>query len=196
MTTSLSRYLETLAALTRAVACTGGGGAALLADEGFARAVALLAGCSAAGRALIWVGNGGSAAIASHITVDFFKAGARSLSFNDGPMLTCMGNDYGYDQVFAKPIEFCAGPGDVLVAISSSGRSANILNAVAAARGRGAAVVTLSGFDAANPLRALGDFNFYVASGSYGFVETVHAAICHALFDAWAEKVHGRSIPH
>lgn len=196
MTTSLSRYLETLAALTRSVACTAADGAVLAADEGFARAVALLAGCSAAGRTLIWVGNGGSAAIASHITVDFFKAGARSLSFNDGPMLTCMGNDYGYDQVFARPIEFCAGPGDVLVAISSSGRSANILNAVAAARARGAAVVTLSGFDAANPLRALGDFNFYVASGAYGFVETVHAAICHALFDAWAEKVHGRSIPH
>ena len=196
MATTLSRYLETLAALTRAVACSGADGAPVPADAGFARAVDLLAERTAAGRSVLWVGNGGSAAIASHISVDFFKAGARSLSFNDGPMLTCMGNDYGYDQVFSRPIEFCAAPGDVLVAISSSGRSANILNAVAAARARGVAVLTLSGFAAGNPLRALGDWNFYVASGVYGFVETVHAAICHALYDAWAEKVHGRSIPH
>lgn len=196
MTTTLSRYLETLAALTRTVACSAADGAPVPADAGFAGAVALLAERTAAGRALLWVGNGGSAAIASHISVDFFKAGARSLSFNDGPMLTCMGNDFGYDQVFARPVEFCAVPGDVLVAISSSGRSANILNAVAAARARGGAVVTLSGFAAENPLRALGDWNFYVASGAYGFVETVHAAICHALYDAWAEKVHDRPIPH
>jgi D-sedoheptulose 7-phosphate isomerase len=158
--------------------------------------VDLLAERPVAGRAVLWVGNGGSAAIASHICVDFFKAGARSLSFNDGPMLTCMANDYGYDQVFSRPIEFCAGAGDVLVAISSSGRSLNILNAVAAARSRGGEVLTLSGFDAGNPLRALGDWNFYVGSGVYGYVETVHAAICHALYDAWAEKVHGRSLPH
>ena len=196
MATTLSRYLETLAALTRTVACSGADGTAVPTDEGFARAVELLAGRTTAGRAVIWVGNGGSAAIASHISVDFFKAGARSLSFNDGPMLTCMGNDYGYDRVFSRPIEFCAAPGDVLIAISSSGRSANILNAVAAARDRGGAVLSLSGFEAANPLRALGDWNFYVASGVYGFVETVHAAICHALYDAWAERVHGRPIPH
>lgn len=195
MATTLSRYLETLAALTRSVACTAADGAVVGTDAGFASAVALLAERTAAGRAVIWVGNGGSAAIASHISVDFFKAGVRSLSFNDGAMLTCMGNDYGYDRVFSRPIECCAAPGDVLVAISSSGRSANILNAVAAARARGVSVLTLSGFDADNPLRAAGDWNFYVGSTAYGFVETVHAAICHALYDAWAEQVHGRPIP-
>lgn len=195
MTTTLSRYLESLAALTGRVACAGRDGVPVAADTGFARSVALLAERTAQGRSVLWVGNGGSAAIASHIAVDFFKAGARSTAFNDGPMLTCMGNDFGYEQVFAKPIEFCAVPGDVLIAISSSGRSANILNAVGAARARGVAVVTLSGFRPDNPLRALGDWNFFVPSAAYGFVETVHAAVCHALYDAWAEQVHGRPLP-
>ena len=85
-----------------------------------------------AGNKLIFVGNGGSAAItASHMATDYSKNGnIRALALNDSSMLTCLGNDLGYDRVFAKQIELHARAGDLVIAISSSGRSANILNAV------------------------------------------------------------------
>ena len=138
----------------------------------------------AAGNKLIFLGNGGSAAIASHMAADFSKNGnVRSLALNDSSMLTCISNDLGYQRVFAKQIELYAGRGDIILAISSSGQSANILHAVDAARERQCAVVTLSGFAADNPLRARGDLNFYIASDRYGFVEIGHLAICHAILD-------------
>ena len=98
-------------------------------------------------------------------------------------MLTCLGNDLGYERVFAKQIEMHGRAGDLLIAISSSGRSANILNAVEAGRAAGCAVVTLSGFTPDNPLRTLGDVNFYLNSDRYGFVEIGHLTICHAILD-------------
>jgi D-sedoheptulose 7-phosphate isomerase len=191
MATPLSRSLEELAALTRRVAFTDRAGAAGDPDAGFDRCVDLLAGCGSAGGAVLWVGNGGSAALASHFAVDVFNTGVRSTAFNDAALLTCMGNDCGYEQVFARPVALFASPGDVLIAISSSGRSPNILAAVGAARERGCAVVTLSGFRPDNPLRALGDWNFFVPSEAYGPVETVHAIICHALVDALRERRRG-----
>jgi D-sedoheptulose 7-phosphate isomerase len=130
------------------------------------------------------VGNGGSSAIASHMATDYSKNGdVRAMALNDSSMLTCLGNDLGYDRVFAKQIELYARPDDLVIAISSSGRSANILNAVKAARAAKCAVVTFSGFTADNPLRRLGDINFYVASDRYGFVEIGHLTICHAILD-------------
>src|SRR5215469_7506816 len=138
----------------------------------------------AAGNKLIFVGNGGSAAIASHMATDYSKNGEiRSLALNDSSMLTCLGNDLGYDRVFAKQIDLHARSGDLLIAISSSGRSPNILNAVVAGRAAGCAVVTLSGFTPDNPLRSKGDVNFFIASDRYGFVEIGHLTICHAILD-------------
>ena len=138
----------------------------------------------AAGNKLIFVGNGGSASIASHMATDYSKNGdIRALALNDSAMLTCLGNDLGYDKVFAKQIELYAQAGDLVIAISSSGRSANILNAVEAARAAKCMVITLSGFTIDNPLRGLGDINFYIASDRYGFVEIGHLTICHAILD-------------
>jgi D-sedoheptulose 7-phosphate isomerase len=118
------------------------------------------------------------------MATDYSKNGnVRSLALNDSSMLTCLGNDLGYERVFAKQIELHARPRDLVIAISSSGRSANILSAVAAARAAKCAVVTLSGFTADNPLRGLGDINFYIASDRYGFVEIGHLTICHAILD-------------
>jgi len=137
-----------------------------------------------AGNKLIFVGNGGSAAIASHMATDYsMNGGVRSLALNDGSMVTCLGNDLGYEQIFAKQIELYARKGDLLVAISSSGRSANIVQAVIAARKACCAVITFTGFTAENPLRRLGDLNFYIASERYGFVEIGHLTLCHAVLD-------------
>src|SRR5258705_10607321 len=118
------------------------------------------------------------------MATDYSKnGGVRSLALNDASMLTCLGNDLGYDRVFAKQIELHARPGDLVIAISSSGRSANILNAVKAARAVKCVVVTLSGFALDNPLRGVGDINVYVASDRYGFVEIGHLTICHAILN-------------
>ena len=85
--------------------------------------------------------------IASHMAVDFSKnGGMRSTAFGDGAMLTCLGNDLGYENVFAQQVELQGRPGDVLIAISSSGKSPNILSGVEAARARQARIVTFSGF--------------------------------------------------
>ncbi|WHO76811.1 SIS domain-containing protein [Rhizobium sp. BT03] len=137
-----------------------------------------------AGRKIIFIGNGGSAAIASHMATDYSKnGGLRAMAMNDGATLTCLSNDLGYENVFAKQIEMHANEGDLLVAISSSGRSESITKAVRTTREKGGAVITLSGFAPGNPLRALGDLNFYVASDQYGYVEIAHLAICHAILD-------------
>lgn len=134
---------------------------------------------------VLFIGNGGSAAIASHMAVDFWKtAGIRSMSFNDAALLTCISNDCGYEQVFARPIEMFAKKDDILIAISSSGRSPNILNAAQMARDRTCWIVTLSGFKADNPLRAAGDLNFYCPSSSYRVVETVHTVICDYILES------------
>ena len=147
-----------------------------------------------AGNKLIFVGNGGSAGIASHLAIDFSKnGGLRALAFNDPSALTCLGNDLGYENVFAKQLEFHARPGDMLIAISSSGRSPNILEAVKVARSRDCKVVTYSGFTENNDLRQTGDVNFYVRANKneYGFVEVAHLALCHAVLDidmGWGQR--------
>ena len=159
-------------------------GAVVAYDEAMRRAVDLVRSQTAAGRKVIFVGNGGSAAIASHQAVDYWKnGGMRAVAFNDSSLLTCVANDFGYSHVFEKPVAMFADPGDVLIAISSSGRSENILRAVAAGEHAGCRVVALSGFRPDNPLRHRGELNFYVPSDSYGYVEITHLAICHCIVD-------------
>jgi D-sedoheptulose 7-phosphate isomerase len=180
----ISRYFTTLSGHLVDAAVTSAAGQSLPIAEAVNQVMALARRTHAAGNKLVFVGNGGSAAIASHMATDYSKNGdIRSLALNDGSMLTCLGNDLGYDRVFAKQIELHARPGDLVIAISSSGRSANILNAVKAARAAQCAVVTLSGFAGENPLRRLGDINFYIESDRYGFVEIGHLTICHAILD-------------
>jgi D-sedoheptulose 7-phosphate isomerase len=129
----------------------------------------------ARGGRVIFIGNGGSAGIASHLTIDLSKnAGLPALCFNDASLITCLANDYGFEEWMAHAVRLNARPEDCLVAISSSGRSKNIINAVAKAREIGLAVITLSGMTADNPLRALGDINFWADSRSYNIVETAH----------------------
>jgi len=165
-------------------------------DAGFERACDMVRRQADAGGKIISIGNGGSAAIASHTAIDFWKNGRiPAIAFNDGALLTCISNDFGYQHVFEKPIEVFARNEDILFAISSSGRSQNILRGVQAARSKGCSVITLSGFDVDNPLRSLGICNFYVPSHEYGLVEVVHQYICHCILDviiqATSELVEG-----
>ena len=184
MSTPVDAYFETLGSLPRLVRCSDGNGADLPLDDAIWRFGAFAKDAHDAGNKIMFIGNGGSAGIASHMAIDYSKNGnLRSQAFNDPAALTCLGNDLGYENVFAKQIDLHARPDDLLVAISSSGNSENILGGVAEARKKGCEVVTLSGFEEDNRLRSLGDVNFYVPSGEYGFVEITHLALCHAVVD-------------
>ncbi|MCW5770137.1 MAG: SIS domain-containing protein [Rhodospirillaceae bacterium] len=189
-------YLDTLHGLLRRSECTDSGGAGLGLEEAVLRVGELARHVHAAGNRLMFVGNGGSASICSHMAADYSKnGGLRSIAFNDSSVLTCLGNDLGYENVFAAQIEWHAQAGDLLVAISSSGRSPNILKAVGAARAAQCKVVTFSGFADDNPLRTMGDINIYIRSQEYSFVEVGHLTLIHAILDlhrGWVPAQAGR----
>jgi D-sedoheptulose 7-phosphate isomerase len=136
-----------------------------------------------AGGKAIFIGNGGSAAIASHMAVDYSKnKGVRAVALNDAAMLTMLANDYGYEQVFAKQLEYHGRKADVAVIVSSSGRSLNIIAAADAARECELRnVATFSGMNPHNKLRVKGDLNFYVPCTDYGLVELAHLALLHSV---------------
>lgn len=133
-----------------------------------------------AGGRIIFIGNGGSAAISSHLATDYTKnGGIRAIALNDAPTLTCLANDFGYENVFAKQLEYYATPKDVAVIISSSGKSPNI---IAAARScEEIPLITFSGMNPNNQLRRLGDLNFYTPAGDYGLVELTHFTLLHSI---------------
>jgi D-sedoheptulose 7-phosphate isomerase len=147
------------------------------------------------GKKIIVAGNGGSAAMAAHVAVDFTKnAGVRSITFNEADLITCFANDYGYEKWLEKAIEFYSDPGDVLLLISSSGKSPNILNAATKGRELGLSVVTFSGFSPSNPLRNLGNYNFWAASEHYNVVEMTHHIWLLGLVDWVIEKRTGAKV--
>ena len=108
------------------------------------------------------------------------------MTFFDLSQITAISNDIGYDQVFSLPLRQRGRPGDMLVAVSSSGASPNVMAAADAARELRITLVTLTGKRPDNPLRARGDLNFYVPDDSYSLVETCHAAVLHW----WMDLVH------
>lgn len=193
MREQLDKYFGTLAGLLRNAEVTDLTSRNLSLDEGCEWFRKAAHNTHDAGNKIIFIGNGGSAGIASYLAIDFSKnGGLRALAFNDPSALTCLGNDLGYENVFTKQLDFHARPGDLLIAISSSGRSPNILGAVKMARSRDCKVATFSGFTDVNELRRTGDVNFYVRSREYGFVEIAHLALCHAILDidmGWGRQV-------
>ncbi len=133
---------------------------------------------------LFLAGNGASASMASHFATDLAKnAGIRTQVFTDLSLVTALGNDIAYEAVYAEPLRWYAEAGDQLVAISSSGNSPNIVQAVLAAKELGLAVVTLSGMRPDNRIRSLGDFNLYLAAPTYGLAESGHAFLLHCWMD-------------
>ncbi|OGW81888.1 MAG: phosphoheptose isomerase [Omnitrophica bacterium RIFCSPLOWO2_12_FULL_44_17] len=141
------------------------------------KSVKVIKNSSQKGGKIIIVGNGGSAAMASHVAVDLTKvAQVSAITFNDADLITCFANDYGYENWVEKGIEFYSAPDDVAVLISSSGKSENILRGAKKAKERGLKVLTFSGFNPNNPLRQIGNINFWVDSKEYNIVEMTHQA--------------------
>lgn len=181
----INPYLRGLFDLLEGMEATDASGRRIPLDEATLAAISLLCDLRASPNKAMLIGNGGSAAIAAHLQVDLVNSvGVKALAFYDPPMVTAFSNDHGFEKVFERAVAAWSAAGDLLIAISSSGRSVNILRAVELARGRECRVITLSGFTVDNPLRRLGDLNFYVRSNAYGMVELAHSILAHHLTDA------------
>ena len=126
------------------------------------------------GKILIF-GNGGSSAIASHVSVDLTKnAKIRTVNFNEADLITCFSNDYGYEKWVEKAVEFYADKNDTLVLISSSGKSKNMINACKTAKKRKINVISFTGHSYNNPLSKISDLSLWVESKAYNFIENTH----------------------
>jgi D-sedoheptulose 7-phosphate isomerase len=188
-TDALRNYFSTLDRVLHAVEVTDRSGNIVDQKSGLSSAAQAITRASAAGKTIFVIGNGGSAGIASQVSYAFTHLkGVAALCLNDPSALTGIGADHGYAQVFSRQLAALGRPGDYLIAISSSGQSANILNGVSAARDNGLEILTLSGFKPQNPLRRTGDLNLYVDSSEYGFVEVSHLAVCHAILEISVAK--------
>jgi len=175
-------YYKTLSLLFNSIKVTDKEGNEIEFFHGIENVCSLIRFKADSGCKLMLIGNGASAAISSHMATDYWKnGGIRAVAFSDSSLLTCVSNDYGYKYVFEKPIEMFADNGDILFAISSSGKSENILKGVHAAKARECNVITLSGFKDDNPLNVMGDYNFFVPAQEYGPVEIIHHSICHSI---------------
>lgn len=158
-------------------------------DGGIEQLVEVFSDAKKEKRQIFFVGNGGSAAIASHMTADYMKnGGMKTYGLYDNAVLTCLGNDYGYEYVFSKQLEFLLNKGDILVAVSSSGESKNIINAIQVAKRKEAEVVTFTGFDETNSVRNLGNYNVYVPIKKYGIVESIHNILLQQIVDIIMER--------
>jgi len=187
--------VESAAAALRDLAVTDRDGAALSTPEGFRRWLALTRERHTCARHIYLVGNGASAMLASHFAADACKNGGLSAStFNEPALLTATANDVAFDEVFALPLSRVARKGDLLIAISSSGNSPNILRAIDAARAAGMAIVTLTAKSADNRARQGGDLNFYVPAPRYGWAECAHELLLHYWLDQYLNLYRGGAL--
>jgi D-sedoheptulose 7-phosphate isomerase len=138
---------------------------------------------------IIFIGNGGSASISSHLATDFTKiTKKRAVCFNEPNLITCFANDYGYENWAQKALEFYSIPGDIIILISSSGKSKNLINACLFAKKNKYFVSTFTGFKKNNHLSRIGNINFWVDSKKYNIVEMVHHTWLVALVDEIVKK--------
>lgn len=127
---------------------------------------------------IIIIGNGGSASIASHFSIDFNKNFQKQcLNFSDHSMLTCLANDYGYENWVKEVIKVHCNEGDILISISSSGESLNIINGILEAKNKNAFCISLTGFEKDNKVSQISDLSFWVNSKSYNVIETIHLIV-------------------
>ena len=124
---------------------------------------------------IIIAGNGGSAAMASHCCVDFTKTSrVRALNFNEADLITCFANDYGYENWVVEGLKAYSNKDDLVILVSSSGQSKNIVNAAKYCHQNNIKLVTFTGFKKNNPVKKFGDLNFWVDSSKYNIIEMTH----------------------
>lgn len=180
----LSPRAQQFAELLERCEITGKNGSPLGAEPGIGATMQLLTQARKNGGSVYVIGNGGSAAVASHAVIDLVNvAKLRAFTLHEPSVLTCVVNDYGYENAYSRLLAHIARPGDVLIAISSGGRSMNIRNAATQVIDNGGSVITLSGFSPENPLRSIGEINIWLDASDYGLVEVGHQFILHNISD-------------
>lgn len=143
--------------------------------ENFIKSKELLETASAKGSTTFIQGNGASASIASHCALDFTKqAKVKTFCFNESSLITAFVNDYGADSWLLEAFKAYSSKNDVAILISSSGSSRNIVNAAEWVKSNNRKLITFTGFENTNPLKQLGDINFWVESKAYNIIECTH----------------------
>lgn len=141
---------------------------------------------------LFFCGNGASATMAEHMSHDWFQnAKVNTYTVSETAHLTAISNDVSYEDVFSYRIERVCSEKDMLITISSSGNSPNVVKAIKTARDKGSFIITVSGKNGDNVSRKSGDLNFYVPLETYGMVESAHAVLLHAALDLYLDKYMG-----
>lgn len=165
------------------------------------QAITALQRCLASGGKVLACGNGGSAASAQHFVAELvcrFRDDRRALAgvalSADAMTMTAIGNDYGYDRIFARQVEALAARGDVLVALSTSGNSPNVVEAARIARAMDCTVVALTGMDG-GALAPLADIALRVPSRVVARIQEVHDVCIHALAEAIEAQARGVTGP-
>ena len=154
------------------------------------KSVELIQDCKKNKGKTIIIGNGGSASIASHVSVDFTKvANVPSTTFNNANLITCFANDYGHENWVKEAIKAYTQKNDILILISSSGTSNNIINAAKYCNENNIPLITFSGFDKSNLLAKLGDVNIHIDSNNYNYIEMSHHIILVSIVDIFAENL-------
>jgi len=182
--TIVKNYINDLYKFFNQTRITDSEGKELGLSKALEQAANIILKANSLGNKIFFIGNGGSAAVASHKALDYWMMGKiHATAFSDSANLTCISNDFGYENVFAKQLESFANNGDVLIAISSSGNSENIVFAAETARRRGCHVFTFSGFKETNRLRNIGNLNFYTPVSHYNKVESLHLLLCDCILE-------------
>jgi D-sedoheptulose 7-phosphate isomerase len=186
MSSYYQSYVSSMDSALRGLEITDSTGKSLSHEEGFELLYAVTRKVADNGLKQYLCGNGASASFANHMALDWTKnGGIPTHSYSDSALLTAMGNDLGYEEVFSAPLSWYAKPGDQLVAISSSGNSPNIVRTIGVAREKEMGVITFTGLKPDNTCRALGDLNLYIPAKTYGIVECAHQILLHVWLDQY-----------
>lgn len=181
-------YVDTVTAALRGLEVTDAGGLSVESETAMAEWCRVTAATKQNNGTIYLIGNGASATMASHMAADVSKNGeVRCLAFNDAALLTAVSNDIAYEDCFALPLRRFAGKGDVLITVSSSGNSPNILKAIETAAEMDLYVITVSGMRPDNRCRRMGTLNFYVPGNTYGVVESSHQLLLHYWLDRYMD---------
>ena len=185
-------YADVISAGLRDMVVTDAAGVVVPVQDAFSRWVAMTHDVQQRDAQLFIIGNGGSAAMASHMVTDALViARLRANALNDVTALTAAANDFSFEQTFSLQLDRLARAGDLVVAVSQSGNSPNIVRAIETSRPRQIGTVTLSAMQADNRCRTAGDLNFYVPLGRYGLAQSAHQVILHYWFDQYLD-LHGQ----
>lgn len=177
-------YIEKLKDALNKIEITSGNAVKRTYTEGINELVRVFKLYKKSRKGVYFCGNGGSAGIAQHMAADYLKnGGIFTLNLFGQSTLTCLSNDLSYEYVFSTQLELMAKEGELLIAISSSGESENIVKAITTIRKFNGMVITLTGFKENNRIRGMGDWNIYVPAEHYGIIESIHNIVLQQIVD-------------